>query len=224
MKKTILFLTALAFAFTSFAQKPSEGNLLTEANYSFSNWNNSFSLPNLRFRYFIADDMAVRVDLSVAGNSTTNNFAENADGSGASGSQEIKSSGFGIAAGIEKHWAGNEKFSPFYSASVGFISLSNSETWTDYDGNGYASGTSAEVEGGSSAFGISLGLGADYWVTKSFYMGAELGWGLSSTTAKDGTTSVTAGGTTTNSTTLGGSGSSFGESMAPGFRIGFILN
>ncbi len=224
MKKTILLLLAVAFGFVSFAQKPSEGNLLTEANYSLSNWNNSFSLPNLRFRYFIADDMAVRVDLSVAGDKTTNNFAENADGSGASGSQEIKSSGFGLSAGIERHWNGNEKFSPFASASVGFMSSSKDETWTDFDGLNYSSGTSASVESGSSMFGINLGLGADYWVTKSFYLGAELGWGLAVSNGKDGTSSVTSGGTTTNSTILGGSGSSFGESMAPGFRIGFMLN
>ena len=69
IKKTILLLVAVAFGFTSFAQKPSEGNLLTEANFSLNEWNNEFSLPSLRFRYFLADDLAVRVDLSLSGNS-----------------------------------------------------------------------------------------------------------------------------------------------------------
>ena len=48
MKKTILLLVAVAFGFTSFAQKPSEGNILTEANFSLNEWNNEFSLPSLR--------------------------------------------------------------------------------------------------------------------------------------------------------------------------------
>ena len=52
MKKTILLLVAVAFGFTSFAQKPSEGNLLTEANFSLNQWNNEFSLPNLRCQVF----------------------------------------------------------------------------------------------------------------------------------------------------------------------------
>ncbi len=74
MKKTILLLVAVAFGFTSFAQKPSEGNLLTEANFSLNEWNNEFSLPALRFRYFLADDLAFRVDLNPRGKVQKNNF------------------------------------------------------------------------------------------------------------------------------------------------------
>lgn len=224
MKKTFLLLIALAFGFTSFAQKPSEGNLLTEANFSISNWDNSFSLPALRFRYFLADDMVLRGDVSLMGGKQTNNYSENADGTGSTGSQEIKSSGLGIAAGIEKHWGGNAKFSPFAGASLGFMTYSDDETWTDSDGSSYVKGLSAEVETGGSMISLTLSLGADYWVTESFYLGAELGWGLASDNEKDGTVSVTSGGSTSTSTSLGGSNFGYGEGMAPGFRIGFILN
>ena len=216
MKKTILLLVAVAFGFTSFAQKPSEGNLLTEANFSLNEWNNEFSLPSLRFRYFLADDLAIRVDLSLSGNSEENNFGT----TDASGMQEISSSDFSMRIGAEKHWGGNEKFSPFASAMLGFGSNSSTETWTNYDGNGYADGVNAEVESGGSSFGILLGLGADYWITKSFYMGTELGWGWISNTEDDGTTKIN-GNTTT---TLGASSSGFGEGMInSGFRVGFIL-
>ena len=69
MKKTILLLTILAFSVSAFAQKPVKGNLLTEVNVSLNQWTNELSIPNLRFRYFIADDLAVRADLSVSGSS-----------------------------------------------------------------------------------------------------------------------------------------------------------
>jgi outer membrane protein W len=216
MKKTILLLVAVAFGFTSFAQKPSEGNLLTEANFSLNQWNNEFSLPNLRFRYFLADDLALRVDLSLTGSSEENNFGT----TDASGTQEISNSGFGMRVGAEKHWGGNDKFSPFASAMIGFGSNSRTETWTNYDGNGYADGFNAEVESGGSNFGIVLAIGADYWITESFYMGTEFGWGWGSNTVDDGTATVNG----TTSTTLGGSSSGFGEGMAnAGFRVGFVL-
>lgn len=216
MKKTILLLVAVAFGFTSFAQKPSEGNLLTEANFSLNEWNNEFSLPNLRFRYFLADDLALRVDLAPRGQSAENNFTDGTN----TGTQETSTSSFTMRVGAEKHFGGNDKFSPFAAAQLQFGSNSSTETWTDFDGTAYSSGFNAEVENGGSNFGIALGLGADYWITKSFYMGTELGWGWISNTEDDGTTKIN-GNTTT---TLGGSSSGFGEGMInSGFRVGFIL-
>jgi len=134
VQKTILLLAAVAFGFTSFAQKPSEGNILTEANFSLNEWNNEFTLPSLRVRYFLADDMVFRADLNVSGNSTTNNFLENADGTGGSGEQKITDSYLGLRVGIEKHFAGNDKFSPFMVGAIGIGFGSNNEEWTDYNG------------------------------------------------------------------------------------------
>lgn len=213
MKKTILLLAAVAFGFTSFAQKPSEGNLLTEANFSLNEWNNEFSLPNLRFRYFLADDLALRVDLAPRGNSAENNF-------GTDGKQETSSSSFNMRVGAEKHWGGNDKFSPFASAMIGFGSNSSTETWTNYDGTGYSSGFNAEVENGGSNLGIAIGLGADYWITESFYMGTEFGWGWLSNKVDEGSTTVNG----TKTTTPESSSSGYADFMFnTGFRVGFVL-
>ena len=226
MKKSILTLVIMAVSAMCFAQKPAEGNLLTEANFSLSNFNDNFTLPALRFRYFIADDMAVRADVSVNGNSSTNNFAENFDGTGSTGSQEIKNSGFGIGLGVEKHFGGNSRFSPYAVVGFNFMSGSNTETWTDFDGAGYAMDFTGTIEGGNSSFGVMAGLGADYWIGNSFYVGTELGFGFSSNTTKEGTTTTNAGGGAADIklTTPEAKSSSFGEMIVPAFRIGFTIN
>ena len=134
MKKTTLLLAALALGVTSFAQKPSEGNLLTEVNLSLKDWNNEFSLPSLRARYFITSDVAVRADLSLSGSNQTNTVLEY-DGSnftGNSGEQTVSNSGIGLRLGIEKHFAGNDKFSPFVVAAIGAGIGSYEEEWTNY--------------------------------------------------------------------------------------------
>ena len=218
MKKTILLLTIMAFSVSAFAQKPVKGNLLTEVNVSLNQWTNELSIPNLRFRYFIADDLAVRADLSVSGASAENNFSSG--GTDKDGTQEISQSSFLLRVGAEKHWAGTEKLSPFAFGMIGLANNSASQKWTDYDGTGYAKDFNAEVESGSSSFGIQLGMGADYWITKSFYVGTEFGWGWFSNNTAEGTSTVNG----VKTTTPASSSSSFGEGMgSAGFRVGFIL-
>ena len=122
--------------------------------------------------------------------------------------------------GAEKHFGGNDKFSPFAAAQLQFGSSSSTETWTDFDGTAYSSGFNAEVENGGSNFGIALGLGADYWITKSFYMGTEFGWGWISNTVDEGTATING----TTSTTPESSTSGYGDFMFnTGFRVGFTL-
>ena len=227
MKKTILLLAAVAFGFTSFAQKPSEGNILTEANFSLNEWNNEFTLPSLRVRYFMAVDMVFRADLNVSGNSTTNNFLENADGTGGSGEQKITDSYLGLRVGIEKHFAGNDKFSPFMVGAIGIGFGSNNEEWTDYNGftGGYQSGVTAAVENGSTGFQIGAGLGADYWVTNSFYMGMEFGIGYGVDNYKEGTAEQTGiAGQPAKQVTAERSVGGYSSGMFnTGFRVGFVL-
>ena len=245
MKKTILLLAAVAFGFTSFAQKPTEGNILTEANFSLNQWNNEFSLPSLRVRYFMADDMAIRADLNVGGQSVTNNFLENADGTGGSGEQKITASFYGLRVGIEKHFAGNDKFSPFMVGGIGFGFNSVNEEWTDYNGliGEYQSGLTATVDEAASVmiidpasgdpsfrsstgFQIGAGLGADYWVTNSFYMGMEFGIAYGVTNFKQVNAELNVDGQATQKAVLFAEGSSSGYSdqmFNTGFRVGFIL-
>ena len=63
-------------------------------------------------------------------------------------------------------------------------------------------------------------MGADYWITKSFYVGTEFGWGWFLNNIAEGTSTVNS----VKTTTPASSSSSFGEGMgSAGFRVGFIL-
>ena len=231
MKKTTLLLAALALGLTSSAQKPSEGNLLTEVNLSLKEWNNEFSLPSLRARYFITSDVAVRADLSLSGSNQTNTVLEN-DGlnfTGKSGEQTVSNSGIGLRLGIEKHFAGNDKFSPFVVAAIGAGIGSYEEEWTnytqDFDGAGfYREGATAKADQSTSRFEVGVGIGADYWITNSFYMGLEFGLGYGKDKYGEGSGTRSNTGLPDNAKTPESSFGSYSTDMfTSGFRVGFVL-
>ncbi|PCJ64973.1 MAG: hypothetical protein COA58_11930 [Bacteroidetes bacterium] len=223
MKKTILTFVVMAFAVVSFAQKPSDGNLVTEANFNLSNFNNNFTLPSLRFRYFTSSDMAFRVDLGVNGNSTTNNFIENADGTGGTGDNVVKNSSVNIGIGVEKHFGGNNRFSPFVGAQVNYGMGSSTSESSNSNGSSYIMDYSVKSEAKNSGFGVMAIAGADYWIGNSFYVGTEINFGFRANTQKEGTNEVTISGTTTKTVNPERKSSGFGQGITPAFRIGFIL-
>ena len=224
MKKplfTTVFLLATVFAF---AQKPTEGNVVTEAQFNFgNNATTNFGLSALKFRYFVADDMVARLTLNVTGNSSTENFAENADGTGATGSYDWKNSGFGASVGVEKHYTGNSRFSPYMGAQVGFGSRSTTMEGTNSDGFTYVADYSETSESKLSTFGASVIVGGDYWIGNSFYVGTELGFGFTSMKWPESTMEMTQAGNTTKQVTPESTGMNFGQFILPAFRIGFII-
>lgn len=224
MKKTIfttVFMLATVFAF---AQKPVQGNVVTEAQFNFgNNATTNFGLSALKFRYFVADDMVARLSLNLTGTSSTENFAENADGSGATGSYDWKTSGFGVAVGVEKHYTGNANFSPYMGVQVGVESANSTAEGTNSDGFSYMMDYSESSETKLSTFGASVVLGGDYWIGNSFYVGTELGFGFTTRKWPETTMTTVTGGVTTTQVTPESTGMSFGQFVQPAFRIGFII-
>lgn len=230
-----LFITILSFCLlvSAFAQKPTKGNVATEAqmnlNYNgsffpFFTSSDNFLLPTLRFRYFLQDDIAVRADLSLLNSSNTTNFAQNPDGSGSTGNFVQSTNGFGLGLGVEKHLGGNAKFSPFIGAGLSFSNGSVIGEGTESDGTGYVMDYSSTSTIKFSAFGLDAFVGADYWINRSFYLGGQFGLGFSSTTTQDGEVEVTSGGSTNTTTILGGKSMNFANSVTPAIRAGFLLN
>ena len=176
MKKFMIFVSALTLSGTMFAQKPASD----DAHYSLEGLANlnttdgmNWTAPSIRLRYFVNDNIAARLQFgfggdgtSVAGVPSTESYTyfENPDGTGASGTQEIKRGAYNLQLGAEYHLKGTEKMSPYFALGVNLGGGSYDETWTNSDGTSYVNGLNATVAGGYSTFGVSLGAGFDYYI------------------------------------------------------------
>ena len=211
MKKLFLMVGAVCISSTLMAQKPSSDvkySLEGTVNYDANNgmrWN----APNLRMRYFVNDNIAARVQIGLGDGMTPSSekytFTENADGSGATGTQSIARSAMNIGLGAEYHIAGTDKMSPYFFGGISFGSGSYKETWDNSDGTDYVNGLTGEIKAGVSTFGVGLGAGFDYYVAENIYMGLEMGLNWGSYSEKDTEVSTTFGGVTNTSSAPGAS-------------------
>ncbi|WP_048921779.1 outer membrane beta-barrel protein [Rufibacter radiotolerans] len=163
-----LSLSFAASAQDSGAIKPAAGEVTGEVQLSLSSGNTvGLSLNQLRGRYFLAPDMAVRASFSLSLN--TEDYDDNFNRS---------SSYVSIAPGIEKHFAGTDRLSPYVGAELSISKFSAHEessfeeiegAWSN--GNGIAN---------RNYFGLGLGAvaGADYYFAKHVYLGVEFGLGF----------------------------------------------
>ena len=220
MKKFLLSIAMVAAGAAAYAQKPAAGDITLETQLNFQVGSAPISIftPNVRARYFLNNGLAGRLQFLFASSSTTENFAEKPDGGGASGEQKIKSSTFTFKPGIEKHFTGTSKLSPYVGAELDLTFNGASEEWTNTDGNNYVKDQKGKIEGGNSngaragsRIGVNLVFGGDYYFTESIYVGGEFTWGWGITSTKDRTTTETVPpAAETKTVALGGSQSGFG--------------
>lgn len=206
------------------AQKPTEGTPHSlEVGLNLTGDLNTLVAPQLKYRYFLSSNMAIRFGLGVDGSKAENNFAENMDGSGQLGTQEIKSSSYSIMPGFEYHFAGTDRLSPYAGIVLSIGGGKSTETWTNYDGDGYANGVSAEIEEPFGTFGVGILFGADLYVAENFFLGAEFGYLIGSMTEKEGTASFTSGGNTSTTKWPEHKSSSNGFGSTAAIRVGWRL-
>ncbi len=242
MKKLLAVLLGLMLGTSVWAQKPASGAITAEYLLDLSQLGlftpgsgSPYSLVNqsARLRYFFNDDMALRVHLGFNGNKETQDFAENQDGTGNTGTRTASYNMITFGVGVEKHFAGTERLSPFVGFQIMFTGTSASEEWNNYDGTGYATDytrtiTNAATVNNSnyvagSTFGVGAYVGFDYYFTDALYLGTEFGLGFSSTSNKDVTTETKVGTNTTTTVTLGGKSGGLYTTALGNIRFGFIL-
>jgi len=182
MKKLMLIVAFAGVASFAFAQKPSAGDKTAEVGLNLQTGTApiSYTVPELRFRYFTADDMAYRLRVNLGSSSNTDAYDfgtykwEAKTGSGF---------GIGLAGGVEKHMKGTSRLSPYMGAelAIGFNTGATAETTNGSSSSiaDAADGDKYEFKGGST-FGLGLGvvMGADYYVADGVYVGVEYGLGL----------------------------------------------
>ncbi len=218
MKKFILSVFAVLFALSVVnAQdfKAQKGNVTADLGLFeggiLSN-NSPVSLNNgmLKGRYFLSNELALRGALYTQNRSTTEYPSTDI-----TTKSYIKS--LALSVGIEKHFAGTDRLSPYVGADLGISSSGTGEKTINAADNSKNTETK-----GRGSFGINgnLFFGADYYIARHLYLGVEAGLALTNTSTGKGST--TANGTTTYSQ-KGPSIFSLKADAFGGFKLGFVF-
>jgi hypothetical protein len=214
MKKLTLMVGAFLVSTLSFGQSM-DAPMSLEGVLGFNGSSLEWTAPTLRFRYFVNENIAGRVQFGLGdGNGTPSSesytFYENGDGTGATGTREISRSSWNAQIGGEYHMSATDRLSPYFMLGINFGGGSFSETWEESDGTSYVQGLTAQVDGGFSMFGAGIGGGVDFYLVENLYLGLELGLNFNSMNVDDQTVAVTStvGGVSTTTTTVDGNASS----------------
>lgn len=265
MKKT-LFSIALAIATTAcYAQtsivtvdtvsktfekaqqsfKPTTGSIVTELNFNPFKGNLSLnnSLNQIKVRYFISPDVALRLGFNASKKDSTANVNNPYGPQSVFIKNERKSALIDLNFGVEKHFKGTKRLSPYVAADFSISSKSASQEITDNgsttsikngwletifvpNNQSYYTYTQLQ-ENAYTRYGINLIAGFDFYVAKDFFFGYEFNFNLSKTEYKNITATVTGQNTTTGqpntnyNDTGKKSASTFGPTLINGVRIGY---
>ena len=229
MKKKVLFIAAIAAAvFTSSdvnAQdfKPAGGEKNIEVNFT-PLGANPVSINNLKLRYFSSSTMAFRLGLSVTSSSvTTPDFKTVTTPNDVELEDKTSTFGFSFNPGIEMHLEGTDRLSPYYGAEILFSSVSTTGIDQELADPTKTTSYESETTGGSSTFGMNLLIGADWYFTKSMYMGTEVGFGFASVNTKDDETTNPGGSGNPTATVVNGSSFNLGPNFNSAIRVGFLF-
>jgi hypothetical protein len=230
MKKTLLASAFTCLALLSYSMdttgtrlKPLKGTFTTQVGMAMSN-----SLPNvlslgLNGRYFIKDQLALRLTLMMQSEKLVENFDEFDDGSGGSGKYTTSTMTNALIFGVEKHCNGTRRLSPYGGLELGFGTGSIKEVGENSNGNFYVPSYSEDGVAKISQLTTGAFLGFDYWVAEGLYIGIEYTFfGYFSYTEKRGDKSITDQGVTTKEFTPEFKASGFTTINAlPVFRLGW---
>ena len=180
--KIYLFLAICLFITEANAQKAVQKDLTIEAtlNLQVGGAPINFQISEIRMRYFLKNNLAVRTKFAFGYTNSTDYVYNVITPTIPPFTLKSKSSNFNFALGLEKHFTGTDKLSPYFGGEVGFGLNSNSLNGINTEnGQQYLEGGTftAQTVGGNN-FYAGLVFGADYYFISSIYIGAELGYGF----------------------------------------------
>ncbi|MEO8235130.1 MAG: hypothetical protein ABI549_06920 [Flavobacterium sp.] len=228
MKKVLLTAVAVfAFGFANAqddaSYKPTKGTVTTEVGLTGGLNNADFNLNTgvLKFRYFLKDDLGLR--LGFATNSSRTEAIDNSNPSNVATTID-KNSNLTLNLGVEKHFAGTERLSTYAGADllIGFKGAKTEYTENGYsynvDGANQDQATGNFSNNGGNYFGLRLLTGADYYIAKKLFLGVEAGLNIITGKNKDIEITETA---QPNVNIAGGKSSGITTNVIGGVRIGY---
>jgi hypothetical protein len=221
MKKITLVLSLiLAVSSASFAQyKPTGGEIGLEVNLvPFSNA--PIQLNAIKGRFFLSDVMAVRVGFNFDIASVSETFPDPGNINNVEKEKE-RITDFGLTPGIELHLPVGERVSPYVGVELGFLTRAYKYEYSTNFNNDRVVQTGLN---GFTSFGLNLVAGTDLYIYKGLYLGAEFGFGFSSTSFPDVVTTSTTGGVTLTTTIVDNSSVFlFGPNVNSAIRLGWTF-
>ncbi len=254
MKNTLLFfLSVFLFTVNADAQtdskpnvpsneksdfKPAAKSVLTELNVNpFKgdiNLNNS--LNQIKLRYFTTENVALRLGFNVSNINKLDDFNVPYGTNPQRYKDERKSTTLGLNLGVERHFIGSKRVSPYIGADFSIENKSSTQELINGQSNvnvknGWFNNTSQNTNNPSpmlteqayTSFGVNIVSGFDFYIVKNFFFGYEFNLGFKSTKFKTPEVTVSGGsGNNLNqdqqSTTF-----SFGPKLMNGIRVGYMF-
>lgn len=192
MKRPLLIVVAMIATVASFAQtskvdtsislKPKARSFTTELNVNPFNGqvNLNNSLNQIKLRYFVTANVAVRLGFNVSKTDSISNINNPYGTSGYFSNNERHASTAGINLGIEKHFEGTRRLSPYIGADLSYTDKSAHQTITDNQSTinvtnawyytVYNNGTvlTSATQNGYTRYGVNLFTGFDFYVAQHF--------------------------------------------------------
>ncbi len=184
MKKIVLLaLLAGTVSFASAQFKPTTGSNGIMFGTTGINVLGVGTLPQtntLLLRHYLADDMAVRAGINLAINSASTPSMGGGD------SLKASTTNFAILGGIQKNLGGTDRLN-VYGAGDLTIGFGSAKTETTAGGN-----LTTVKPGSTFNLGLTGSVGFEYFIAKSWSVGAEFGYGLMMTSTGEGEITTTA--------------------------------
>ncbi|WEK19715.1 MAG: hypothetical protein P0Y49_00905 [Candidatus Pedobacter colombiensis] len=235
MKKLLLSLSVAMLGLAAQAQnfKPVKGDVTTEFGLTGGINNTNFNLNDgaglLRFRYFQKNDVAFRLGFNVGSTNKTNNVYGTGANEGKEGFGKLKATEILINLGIEKHFAGTDRLSPYVGADILFGTSTSKANLENATGTVqlpvFTDGTNIETKFPSTtSIGLRGVVGADYYIAKRLFLGVEAGLGFAYKTKgkSEQTTTINNVSVTTKHKSAGNS-YEINPSVITGVRVGFAF-
>jgi hypothetical protein len=218
--------------------KVTRGHLTTELNVN--PFQGELSLNNalnqIKVRYFLDDNVALRIGLS---HNSRKSKIENSNAYGTnpfSNDNDKKTSTVGLNFGVEKHFNGTKRLSPYLGAELTAATKSSSQTISSRSPTSIPGTIETNIKGAWQIAGSNLGYeeraffqyglnlvgGFDFYVAKHLYLGYEIAYSVRQTKYK--TIEVTTK-PTSNNPAPDSSQKDFstGPNLINGIRVGFVF-
>jgi hypothetical protein len=247
MKKPILILAGILATLGCFAQttkvdsqknlKPDTKGLTTELNVNPFNGqiNLNNSLNQIKFRYFTSPTVALRLGFNVSRLDSANNVNYPYGINSSFNNDEKKSTTIGLNLGIEKHFTGTRRLSPYIGADLSITDRSSSENisnnqstttvtnawyYTYYSNN---TTISQIQQPGYTRYGLNLFTGFDFYIAKHFFFGYEFDYSITRTDWKQINIVTTPSTNGTDNSSVKNTSTTFGPNLINGIRLGYAF-